>query len=263
MTISARNRIILSGTALVAVFAAIFVYSVATLFRMAPTQIFDFAGETPIAPLSLVLFCELFFCIATLVVLYVSFRKTSSAEIFFFMLFVVSMSFDALKMVHLVIDATSMPPYFGVLVSRIIYFAHFLGPASLFASGLFATGMRYERLEIVLISTLLLSFTLAATIPIDMTQLEPWFVMRHGYSREIRAVSILLYLFAFANFLLAAYQSRNRNHLIIAAGLALSIGGREILFYRLDVISVIFAFVLLVFGSTIFGERTHEVYLWS
>lgn len=253
----------MSGTALVALFAAIFVYSVATLFRMAPTQVFDFAGETPIAPLALLLFCELFFCIATLIVLYVSFRKTASAEIFFFMIFVVSISFDALKMVHLVIDATSLPPYFGVVVSRCIHFAHFLGPASLFASGLFATGMRYERLEIVLISSLLLSFTLAATIPIDMTLLEPWFVMRLGYAREIRGVTTLLYIFAFTNFLLAAYQSRNRNLLIIATGLALAIGGREILFYRTDVISVIIAFVLLVFGSTIFGERTHEVYLWS
>ena len=263
MTISARNRIILSGAVLAAAFAAIFVYSVATLFRMAPTQVFDFAGETPIAPLAFLLFCELFFCIATLIVLYISFRKTASAEIFFFTLFVVSMSFDTLKIVLLVIDATSLPPYFGVVVSRFIYFAHFLGPASLFACGLFATGMRYERIEIVLISSLLLSFTLAATVPIDMTLLEPWFVMRLGYSREIRGVTVLLYLFAFTNFLLAAYQLRNRNHLIIATGLALAIGGREILFYRIDVISVIFAFVLLVFGTTIFGERTHEVYLWS
>ena len=104
---------------------------------------------------------------------------------------------------------------------------------------------------------------LAATIPVDMTQLERWLVMPMGYSREIDGMMTLLYVFASANYLLATVQSRNRNHLFIGGGGAMMIVGREMLFYRFDVASVIFGFSLLVIGSAIFGERTHKVYLWS
>lgn len=261
MTIAVRNRIINSGTALIALFALSFPVALALLFRMAPVQILRF--DSDIAPLALALFCELLFCASTIVILYFSFRKTASAEIFFFILFIVSMSFDSLKMVHVLLDAAPVAPYFGTIVTRAIYFGRFFGVLSLFSCGLFATGLPYERLEVVFVAGMLLSLTLASTIPIDMTRSDSWFAMPIGFAKEIQIVTWLLYGIAVVNFVFAAHHSGNRNYLLVAAGVALVIGGRETLFYRLDVLSITISFVLLVTGATIVGERTHEIYLWS
>lgn len=263
MTITVRNRIILSGTAIIILFTAIFIISVSILFRTVPTPTLDFDNQSSIAPLGLAILCELIFCASVVVVLYFSFRKTASAEVFLFILFIVSMSFDTLKTIHILLEVTVIPPYYGTIVTRAICFGRFFGVLCIFGCGLFTTGMPYERLEIVLISGLLLAFALSATLPIDMTILERNFVMSTAYDREIAIVTTVLYAFALVHFVLAAVESGNKNYLLICAGMAMVIAGREILFYRSDGIALIVAFVFLIVGSTLFSERMHEVRLWA
>jgi hypothetical protein len=263
MTIAVRNRVILAGTILIAVFMVIFLVSIALLFRTIPVPTIDFEEQSTVAPFAIAMFCEISLCAAASLVLFFSFRKTASAEIFLFILFLVSMSFDALKTLHIVFDVTAVPPFYGTLVARGIYFGRFFGMLCIFACGLFTTGMQYERLEIVLVSGILLSLVLAATIPIDMTRLEENFIMPTIYAREIGIVAVVLYLLALLNYLLAAMQTGNRTYLLICAGVAMAIVGRELVFYRVDGFSVILGFALLIAGSTLFGERTHEVHLWA
>ena len=263
MTIAVRNRIILSGTGLIAVCAGVFFLSLALLFRTTPVEPLTLAGQESIAPLALALLCELIFSVAAVLVLYFSFRKTASPEIFFFILFVMSMSFDAVKMLHILFDVTAIPPYFDTILTRVIVFGKSFGTLCLFACGLFAVGVSYERLEIVLVTALLLAFALSASLPVDMTSIEPNFVMTTGYERELSIITYVLYAFAVGNFLLAAFQTANKSYILIGLGMAMVMVGREILYYRYDGLSVIVAFVLLVAGSTLFGEQTHEVHLWA
>ena len=263
MTITARNRIILLGTAFIVGLTAVFLIAFSFLLRTAPATALDFDNQASLAPFALAILCELIFCTTTIVVLYFSFRKTASAEIFLFILFLVSMSFDSLKTLHIVFEVADVPPYYGTIVTRVILFGRFFGVLCIFGCGLFSTGMHYERLEIVLASGVLLATALSATLPIDMTHLETNFIMPTAYSREIAFVTLVLYLLALGHFILAAVQSGNKNYLLICGGMGLTIIGREMLFYRSDGLSLIVAFVLLITGSTLFSERTHEMYLWA
>ena len=253
----------LGGIFLVALFLLGFVGIVFFIFQKGSLPIFRDSESLSIAPVILVLFSELIFSLGATIILYFSFRKTTSAEIFFFMGFIISISFDALKLIPILISITNSPPYLGVIASRVIYFGRYFGTAALFSAGLFSTGIGYGKMELALGIVFILAFSLALTIPIDMTSLEENLVHRSTRGREIMTIRILFQSLAVLNFILAAIMHKEYSYLFMAAGVALVFFGRELLFYVMDPILIIVAFVLVIGGSTIFSERTHEVHLWA
>ncbi len=260
MTITVRNRIILSGTGIIGILLLLFVLFIGLLFREIPLSAMD---QESLPPFLLAVLCEVLFSLASVIILYFSFRKTTSPEILFFILFLITIAFDSLKAINLFLTVAPIPPYVGIIVSRIIYFGKYFGTLCVFACGLFPTGIPYERLELFLSSALLLTMVFAGTIPIDMTELEPNYLYATGLAGEVRAISISMYAFAFLNYVLAAVRNGNRAYILIGFGLALCIVGRELLFYTSDPILIIAAFVVLTVGTTLFSERTHEVHLWT
>lgn len=263
MTLAGRNRIILSGVLVIGLLAAAFVVSVVGVLRSLPLDSALQGRQLNVVSVEVSLLAELLFCLGTVIILYFSFRKTTSAEIFFFIVFVVSMSLDSLKSVQLLLMIRDQPVSFGMLVTRVILFGEYLGILALFAAGLFSTGLPYQRLEIVLGLALLLAFALASAVPVDMNVNGRDLVHGVATGNELMIISILFQFFAVLNFVLAGFQKSSGSYFIIALGAGMAMAGRELLFYRLDSISVIAAFVLLIAGSTLFGERTHEVHLWT
>ena len=104
---------------------------------------------------------------------------------------------------------------------------------------------------------------ITASVPLDVTVLQPNLVYRLVQHREIITVSVLFEAFAVMSFLFTGIQNANANYYFMAAGATMAVTGRELLFYRFDPISIIASFVLLIAGITLFSERTHEVHLWG
>ncbi len=256
MTIDTRNKTILAGISVTVSLIAVFLFAVVLMYRHGPVG-------TRLTAVLASLAGELLFSISAMIVLYFSFRKTKSPEIFFFIIFLISMSFDSLKASFELIRILDLPPYYGVLITRAVYFGRFLGTLAILAGGLFSLGAEYQRMEIYLGVAFLLAFTLAAAVTVDMTQPEPYLLYNMGNVRELGIVSTLFLSFGVFNFVLYAIQNSSRDHLLIAGGLALVIAGREILFFVQNPIVLGVAFLLLVSGTTLFGERTHVVHLWS
>ena len=263
MTLATRNNIILGGVILVALLSIAFAATVVLIFQETTIVGLQESSQASIAPALTSLLSELVFAFFASLILYFSFRKTASPEIFFFIAFVVSMSFDAFKAVQILIDISSVAPYFGGAATKVIYFGKFFGTLTVFAAGLFSTGVEYQKTEIILGIAFLLALSLALALPVDVTLLGGNLVHPIGGTRELTIISILFQCFAVLNFALAAVIHHDRNYLFMAAGIALVLIGRELLFYRSDSIALIAAFVLLIGGATLFSERTHEVHLWT
>lgn len=197
------------------------------------------------------------------ILLHTFFRKTVSSEMFFFTFFVISMSLEAARIADLLIVAQNAPAYYEVVVTRAVYFGRFLGVFCLFTSGLYATGIDYQRFEIVLGISLLLAFTLAFSIPVTSVAGAPTLVNRLGSRSQLLSVFFALELFSVLNFLLASFLKRNRDYIWMAAGLFLVIVGKDLLFFLVSPVPDAVAAVLLFAGTMLFGNRTHVVYLWS
>lgn len=262
MTINTRNKIIISGLSLSVLLLALYLISVILTFRAVRIggEIFPVAN---FSELIVTLLSELVFTIAAVTILYFSFRKTTSAEIFFFIIFIVTIAFDSLKAGFALFSVLNFSPYYGVILTRSVYFGRFLGTLAVLAAGIFAHGAEYQRMEIYLGVAFLLAFSLSAAVPVDFTVTEFNLLYAVGNSRELGIVSVLFLSFGVFNFVLFAIQNASRDHALIAGGLALTVAGREMLFFMDGSIALITAFVMLIGGVTLFSERTHAVHLWS
>jgi hypothetical protein len=261
MTITTRNKIIISGLSIAAVLLALFLFTVTLLFQRLGGG--GFAAEANFTATLVSLLSELIFAIASVTILYFSFRKTTSAEIFFFIIFIVTMAFDSLKAGLALFTVMDFSPYYGVLLTRVVYFSRFLGTLAVLAAGLFAHGAEYQRMEIYLGVAFLLSLSLSAAIPVDFTVTDRNLLHVVGNSRELGIVSVLFLFFGVFNFVLYAFQNGSTDHALIGLGLALTVIGREMLFFMNGSIALVTAFILLIGGVTLFSERTHAVHLWA
>jgi hypothetical protein len=191
------------------------------------------------------------------------FRKTVSSEMFFFIFFVISVSFEGARVAQLVIAAQTAPAYFEILVTRAVYFSRFFGVFCLFTAGLYATGIDYQRFEIVLGISLLLAFTLAFSIPVSSETPLTTMLNRIGSRSQLLVVFFAIEVFSVLNFLLASFLKRNRDYIWMALGLLLVIVGKDLLFFVVSPVPDAAAALLLIGGTFLFGHRTHIVYLWS
>ena len=144
-----------------------------------------------------------------------------------------------------------------------VSFGRFLGTLAVLDSGLFAHGAEYQRMEIYLGVAFLLSVSLSTAMPVDFTVTDRSLLYAVGNLRELGIVSVLFLSFGVFNFILYAIQNGSRDYALIGIGLALAVVGREMLFFMNSSIALIAAFVMLIGGTTLFGERTHAVHLWS
>ena len=263
MTITSRNRTILTGLAVVCLLLFAYVATIVLIFRSVTPENLQSETNATMVPILFALLTELLFCILSVAILYLAFRKTSSPEVFYFIVFLVAMAFDSIKVFQIFIEVHNASPLYGVLATRITYFGKFLGTLCIFSSGLSISGVQRQKTEIYLGIGLLLSFLLAATVPIDMTTIEKNLVYHIGNRTEIIIAGVLFLGFTLISFALAAIQTGKKDFLLMGLGIALTAAGRELLFYTNDPIMLIVSFLLLIGGVTIFGERTHAVYLWS
>ncbi len=268
MTVSVRNRVLLASVLFCVALLIAFAVGIGGIYRVrANGQGLPALLQNPMTRQTILTLCRL----AAMVVYSVGaglalqrfFRKTVSSEMFFFIFFVISLSFEAFRAGPLLLELSSQPSYYGTVLTRVVEFSRFFGVFCLFISGLYATGIDYPKFEVVLGTALLVAFALAFSIPVDSSTFLPTLMYRIGGGDQILFVFLALELFAVLNFLLAAYLRRAKDYLILALGLTAAIVGEDLLLFVAWSPAAALGLVLLVAGTIVFGNRTHAIYLWS
>ena len=190
------------------------------------------------------------------------FRKTVSFEMFFFTIFILSLSLDAVRSAEILLVMFDLPPYFGIFLSRIVHFGHFFGLFCIFTSSLYAMNIQYQKLGTVLGIAFLLAFTLSAALPFDSTELLLNLTYRVGYEKGMLMVFVGFELFTLLNILWAAFMKSSRDYAFILVSLLLVIAGRELLFFLGSPLTAIAGGILLISGTVMFGKKLHTLYLW-
>lgn len=264
MTIKARNTVFISCFAAIAVFFVFFLASGGMiLYRITPKpsvkSFFDPAD--PLFNLTAV-FISLIYCLTAGIIFLRSFRKTSSAEIFFFFIFLTLTAVESLKVLTFWVDYFSLP-FEGIsLVSRVVYSAHIMAALCLFASGLFACGLQYQRLEAVLGICFLVTLFMAPLLPLDTSARNSNLLFALGLQREFLLTFLVVGALGVCNYIYAASLNSNSSYHLMALGMAMVIAGKELLFFSPGLPQMLAGFVVLSGGTYFFGSRTHEIYLW-
>lgn len=265
MTLSQRNIIITIGLTISSAMFVLFIVFFIILVRLqvSPAFINFFKDSGPGGALFLFpICCIVLYTSAAGYLLHFSFRKTKSLEIFFFILFVFSLSFDALKAYLVYLELSAQPVYIGVLITRVIAAAKLFGALCILSAGLLPFSQKAQKIGIIIGILILCVITIVTLLPVDGSAFSSWGVYTLGKSNLFLVLCGILEIIAVISFLLLYKSRSNKEYLVLGGALFFVVLGRELLFIHLGALVSVAAFFFLSLGTIIFAKRTHSVYLW-
>jgi len=187
------------------------------------------------------------------------FRKTGSAEIFFFEIFLFTFLFEAFRQVILLLYTYNLPVEFSIFFMRIIYFGRFSGLLAFLVSSLFALDIKYQKYEILIGIISLTSLGFAISIPIESQAILYSGLFKLGDEQGIFIICLTLKAFIVLNFLIASLK---RRYLMIALASFFIILGREFLIFSSSIPLLILGTCIFMAGIFIFHSRIKMLYYW-
>jgi hypothetical protein len=276
MTLSDRNivfkaGIILASLGMLFVIITFFVVLPAypspakETLRRSAGLIQSFAGRffepSPYAPLAAIAGAGLYSLI-TLVLIYYFFEKTQSPEIFFFAFFVLSFSFEAIRLLIPLKAVHSISPLYLLMAFRILLFSRYFGIFSLFTASLYAAGLEVQKQRNILLILTVATMVIAMGAPIDTLSWDSSLSVISGYTSMFRMVEAGVLFITVISFLISAYSRGAGEYICIGLGAFLVFLGRNILLSADTWVSPFPAILLLAAGTWFICTQLHKVYLW-
>ena len=190
------------------------------------------------------------------------FRRSASLEIFFFLVFVTSLAFDALKILHPLFMVLNLPNYYGGIVTRVIYFGYFFALLCIFASSLYSGDVHYQKMGTVLGLVIFFSFTIAHSLPIDVTVLRPNLLFRVGGVEYVMLVRLGLEALTVFGFGRSAFLSASSDQWYIFTAILFVLLGRDMLFFFSSPGFILLGVLLLISGALLFSRKSYMKHLW-
>jgi hypothetical protein len=159
------------------------------------------------------------------------FRKSASPVLPFLILFLFSLGMECLRAGTGVLYALDRSISAGVLLTRLVYWARFVGLLALLLAGLFCIEMRYRRYIVLSGVVFLVSFAMAAYIPVDRTVFLAQLTWKLGDEQGVWFVNLVIGFLAVAASAGAALSKRDTRYLVLAGGFTLLLLSRELLFF--------------------------------
>ena len=187
------------------------------------------------------------------------FRRSSSVAVFFAVLYLLLSAVDVTKLWHL-FDVSVIPMGSQVLATRVVHFGHLLGTFSLFASSLYAVGVRFQRHGMLILLGGFVALALIWALPIDTTVLQPNLTFRAGLRTPVAlSVSALVGL-SVINYVYAGVLEADIRFSVSTSAVAGMAVGREALFFASNPVVIILAGALMVTGATLYAFRSYRDY---
>jgi hypothetical protein len=205
--------------------------------------------------------------LGSLAVVYVSiaariFRRVSSAEVYFFTLFLITLSPELLRVGQLLVTATDQPPLYGALVTRVVLFGRLLGYLVLFAAGVYAAGARHQRIGTLTLLICTLAFLVVYFVPVDLSRLNATLIHRVGGRQSLDAVLVFLSAGTIANYVIAWATGRADRGVLVAGWIVALVVGRELAFNVPTLVASVIGVILIGIGALGFMMTVRTRYLW-
>lgn len=207
-----------------------------------------------------------FFCLYSLIsclMICRAFRKSASNEIVFLALFLCCLSFEGLRPVLAQAAAQSWADGYQNALSRLVYWARWLGMLSLLLASLYAAGLAYEHGGRALSLILALGLIVVSAIPLDSGRYAPGFLVSHGQPSVLAFAWVALELVTIVNYLLAAYLNSSRDFAYSALSCLCISLGRDMAIACTDQPLILCAMALVAFGGLAFLSRFSQRVGWD
>ncbi|MDX9800360.1 MAG: hypothetical protein RBT69_03375 [Spirochaetia bacterium] len=258
MTITSRNNIAL-GIVLLLSFMILFLLAAPFSIAVAEKStvlLKDFFTYNYIYSLILIIYA-----LAGILSVRTFFYKTNSLEIFFFMLFLLSIIFESSRSFIIILEYLNSPSSYIMFLSRAAYFGKIFGTGALFTSALFSSAIETRKLDTHVIAIVVLSFLLSSSIPLSDNLLQNSYY-RPGFFNYFIFSLIFIDILTAIIFLVIFFQKKNREYVLLAISILLITFGRELSFYFSSPVYFTAGIIFMVIGTFLYSGNLHSIYKW-
>ncbi|MDD3981092.1 MAG: hypothetical protein PHT55_02690 [Spirochaetales bacterium] len=192
-----------------------------------------------------------------------TFRKTVSPEIFFFVFWLCSLSFEAIRPLHLFMAVQGASDSSLSILDRLYMGSKFLGLITIFISGLYAAGMRNEKQFSIIAICVGISAALSSIMPVNTGIWAANLMFRLGYGRLVDGFSAAILLITMANYLIAVRVRGDKAYYYIAAGAAMTVAGALIASRGASPLASLISLAVMAAGGFVYIYKLHSFYLWQ
>ena len=198
----------------------------------------------------------------SIILIYYFFEKTQSPEIFFFALFVISLSVEAARILLPLKAVFPFPVMYLLSASRVLLFSRYFGLFSLFAASVHAAGLDIQKQQTVFLMLVLSALVITLPIPIDILVWDSSLLLWNGYDFMLRMTGVGILVITLITYFISAYTRGSRNYIATGIGSFLALAGRNILVSSDTWETSIPAFLVLIAGTWLVCSRLRREYLW-
>jgi hypothetical protein len=202
------------------------------------------------------------YALLTLILIYHFFEKTPSPEILFFALFVLSLSFEVMRLMTPLQKFRQIPALYLLMAARMLLFGRFFGIFSLFTASVYAAGLEMQKQQNIIMIIALITLVIILGVPIDVLSWDTSYSMITGYTALFRMVEAGVLLITLLSFLISAHTRGSNEYILIGVGSFLVFLGRNLLFTADTWATPLPGFLALSAGTWFICTRLHKVYLW-
>jgi hypothetical protein len=216
---------------------------------------------SPYAAYAAIIFSVVYALVGIILTFYF-FEKTPAPEIPYIAFFIISFSFEAIRLIVPLRQLYELPTVYLVLTARTLLFGRYFGLFALFIASVCASGLDIRKQHNVVFALLIATLTIALGIPIDGLSWDSAYSMIIGYTSMFMLVEAGLILITVISFLIAAHTQGDREYTMVGAGSFMALLGRDLLLGADTWASPVPGLLFLALGTWFMCTRLHKVYLW-
>jgi len=190
-----------------------------------------------------------------------SFGRSPSPEIFFLRFFLLTLPFQAARLLLPLIMTGRLSPLWGLTITRIAWFGRFLGISSLLNIGIFSSDMPFRRSGSILGMGTLAAMGIAVMMPLDITQPLGNLLFLTGTETPLALTILSIEALAVIALAGSAYIQQNTGYYFLTFCLFLVIIGTDLIFF-LSTPLLIPGAICLTAGVIGFSEVIRKIYQW-
>ncbi len=180
---------------------------------------------------------------------YSQYSRSASPLLPFLAAFFLSLSLEGLRAGTALLYAADGSISAGIVITRVVYWGRFAGLLALLIVGLYCVDMKYRRAGMLGGAIFLVSFAIAAYIPLDRTVYLAQLTWRLGDEQGVWFVQLMLGILVVLTSAAGALVRRDRRFLVLACGMVLLLAAREILFFSTGIVILAAGVASLAAGS--------------
>ncbi|MCL2265669.1 MAG: hypothetical protein FWC22_06470 [Treponema sp.] len=202
------------------------------------------------------------FSLIGMLLIHYYFERTSAPEIMYISIFIVSLSFEVIRLILPLQHIFIFSSFYVLITYRLLLFARFFGIFSLFTASICAAGLEIQKTRNVIFIIVIAALLITFSVPIDVLNWDTSLNIVNGYVSIFRMIELSAFITIMIGFLIASNIQESKEYVYVAVGSMLVMIGRNILIHTDNWIGPGPGIIMLSFGTWFLCSKLHKIHLW-